>query len=512
MGSLKQDLIDQGMELRETHISQVFLSERAVYKVKKPVRLGFLDFSTLSLRRQFCEAEVTLNQRLAPDVYRGVVPIVRDAAGVHRLDAPGEPVEWAVVMRRLPETAAADRRLQDGRLTRDDVSKLARHLALFHARARCDAETAQFGAHANIEANVRENFDQTRQSALACLQEREFAALEAWQLGFLQAQEARFDARVAAGRIRDGHGDLRLEHCYFEADGSVRIIDCIEFNERFRYADVCADIAFLSMDLTWHEHPELSEDFLAEYARETDDYDLYGLVDFYESYRAHVRAKVSSLQLEDPHLASEARVRTAAQARKYYLLAEACAHEPVERPQLLAVGGMIASGKSTVAEQLGRELHVPVISSDRTRKHLLGVAPLTAIPDAAFSGAYDAETTARTYRELLRRAELVLRSGRSVILDASFRERETRAAAAELARRQGLRFLFVECATDEATLRKRLAERAKGPSVSDGRSELLAAISARSESVTELPAAAHLRVETSRPIEETLAQIAARIA
>jgi uncharacterized protein len=511
MGSLKQDLVDQGMELRETHISQVFLGEHAVFKVKKPVRLGFLDFSTLALRRQFCEAEVTLNQRLAPDVYRGIVPIVRDAAGVHRLDAPGEPVEWAVVMRRLDDAAAADRRLQDGRLTCDDVRKLARHLAQFHAQARSDAETAQFGTHACIAANVRENFEQTRQSALAYLSEREFAALEAWQLGFLQSQQARFAARVAAGRIRDGHGDLRLEHCYFEADGAVRVIDCIEFNERFRYADVCADIAFLSMDLTWHERLELSEDFLAEYARESDDYDLYGLVDFYESYRAHVRAKVSALQLENPDLDSRTRERTAAQARKYYLLAEACTHEPIERPQLLAVGGMIASGKSTVAEQLGRTLHAPVISSDRTRKRLLGVEPLTPLADAAFSGAYDAQTTARTYHELLRRAELVLCSGRWVILDASFRERETRAAAAELARRHGLRFLFIECATDEATLRTRLAERAKGPSISDGRSELFAALSARSEAVNELPAVEHLRVDTSRPLEETLAQIAARI-
>jgi hypothetical protein len=512
MGSLKQDLIDQGLALRETHISWVFLGESEVYKVKKPVQLGFLDFSTLALRKAFCEAEVKLNQRLAADVYLGVAAIVHDAQGVHRIGAAGEPVEWAVVMRKLPDAAAADQRLADGQLSGDDLRKIAGHLAAFHARARSDSETAQYGTHATIAANVRENFAQTRQSARAFLSEHEFAALERWQLAFMQSEAERFGARVAQGRIRDGHGDLRLEHCYLEADGSVRIIDCIEFNERFRYADVCADAAFLSMDLAWHGRTDLSEDFLAEYARQAGDYDLYGLVDFYESYRAHVRAKVSSILVDDEGAASEARERAAAQARKYYLLAEACTHEPLERPQLLAVGGMIASGKSTIAERLAEALHAPVIDSDRTRKRLLGVDPLTPLTDAAFSGAYSPAMTERTYRELLRCAEVVLRSGRSVVLDASFRERESRSAALELARRLGVRFFFIECATDEATLRRRLAERATRPSISDGRAELLTALAAHAESVEELPAPMHLRVDTARPLDTTLAEILASVA
>jgi aminoglycoside phosphotransferase family enzyme/predicted kinase len=512
MGSLKQDLIDQGMALRETHISLVFLGEREVYKVKKPVQLGFLDFSTLALRKACCEAEVRLNQRLAADVYLGTAAIVRDVQGVHRVGAAGEPVEWAVVMRKLPDAAAADQRLAGGRLSSADLGKIAAQLGTFHAGARSDAETAQFGTYTTIAANVRENFEQTRQSARAFLSEQEFAALERWQLAFLQTERERFNARVAQGRIRDGHGDLRLEHCYLEPDGCVRIIDCIEFNERFRYADVCADVAFLSMDLSWHGRADLSENFLAAYARHSGDYDLYGLVDFYESYRAHVRAKVNSILVDDPGIAGDARERAAAQARKYYLLAEACTREPLERPRLLAVGGMIASGKSTIAERLAETFHAPVIDSDRTRKRLLGVEPLTALADAAFSGAYSPAMTDRTYREVLRCAEIVLRSGRSVVLDASFRERETRAAALELAQRLGLGFLFIECATDEATLRRRLAERATQPSISDGRAELLAALSAHAESVDELPAHIHLRLDTGRPLETTLAELFTHVA
>jgi aminoglycoside phosphotransferase family enzyme/predicted kinase len=511
MGSLKQDLIDQGMELRETHISQVFLGETNVYKLKKPVNLGFLDFSTLALRKQCCEAELALNRRLAADVYLGIVPIAPDAQGVHRLGANGEPVEWAVVMRRLAQSAAADQRLLDGALGRDDVALLAQHLAEFHARARCDAETSDFGQVALIEANVRENFQQTRASALEFLTAAELAALEHWQLNFLLQQRACFEARMAAGRIRDGHGDLRLEHCYLERDGQVRIIDCIEFNQRFRYADVCADIAFLSMDLSWHGRQDLSEDFLAQYARAADDYDLYALVDFYESYRAHVRAKVSSMLMDDPNLAADARALAAAQARKYYVLAEACSREPLEPPRLIAVGGVIASGKSTVAENLASLIHAPVIGSDRTRKALLGVEPLTHLGDAAFSGAYDRDVTARTYRELLRRGEVVLRSRRSVILDASFRERDARAAALQLSQRLGVSFLFIECSADAATSRERLAQRAQRPSISDGRAELLDAFMASYEPVVELPADSCMRVDTTQPLAKTLAEIQARL-
>jgi aminoglycoside phosphotransferase family enzyme/predicted kinase len=511
MGSLKQDLIDQGMEPRETHISQVFLGETNVYKLKKPVNLGFLDFSTLALRKQFCEAELALNRRLAPDVYLGIVPIARDAQGVHRLGASGEPVEWAVVMRRLAQSAAADQRLLDGALGRDAVALLAQHLAEFHARARCDAETTDFGRVSLVEANVRENFQQTRAGALEFLTAAEFAALEHWQLKFLLEQRACFEARMAAGRIRDGHGDLRLEHCYLEPDGQVRIIDCIEFNQRFRYADVCADIAFLSMDLSWHGRQDLSEDFLAHYARAADDYDLYALVDFYESYRAHVRAKVSSLLMDDPNLAADARALAAAQARKYYVLAEACSREPLEPPRLVAVGGVIASGKSTVAEGLARLIHAPVIDSDRTRKRLLGVDPLTPLTDAAFSGAYDRDVTARTYQELLRRAEVVLRSRRSVILDASFREREARLAALELSQRLGVSLLFIECSADAASSRERLAQRAQQSSISDGRAELLEAFVASYEPVVELPAESCMRVDTTRPLADTMAEIQTRL-
>ncbi|MET0385831.1 MAG: kinase, partial [Polyangiales bacterium] len=212
MGNLTEDLLALGMTLRETHISRVFLADERVYKLKKPVQLGFLDFSTLAQRKHFCEVEVELNRRLADDVYLGVVPITREAGGVHRLGGEGEPVDYAVEMRRLSDANAADVRLREGQLSAADVTRIAERVAAFHAAARCDAETAQYGSAAAIETNVVENFEQTRESAQAFLAAPELAAIERWQRGFLQRERARFALRVTQGRIRDGHGDLRLEH------------------------------------------------------------------------------------------------------------------------------------------------------------------------------------------------------------------------------------------------------------------------------------------------------------
>lgn len=500
MGSLLRDLAAQGFELRETHISLVFLRGDRVYKVKKPVELGFLDFSTLDRRKKFCELEVELNSRLAQGVYLGVVPITRDAAGRHQLQGEGEPVEYAVEMQRLDDADAADVRLEAGRLSHADLERIAVLLAQFHAAARCDAETAKYGAREVIEGNVRENFEQTRNSAPELLDRSELEAIERWQFGFVAEREAVFEQRIASGHVRDGHGDLRLEHCYLRPDG-VAIIDCIEFNERFRYGDVCADLAFLAMDLNWHDRRDLAEALLAYYASASGDYDLYAVVDFYQSYRAYVRGKVSAILERQAH-SEEDRAHAAALARKYYLLAEACTREPLDQPRLIAVGGMIASGKSSVANLLGRLVSAPVLSTDRMRKRLAGVQPLTALRDAAFDGNYAPARTAAVYAELLRCAEVILKSGRSVVLDASFRDRAQRTAARELARRNGVTFTFVETSASEDVLRARLAEREKAPSVSDGRIEVFDAFRARFDAVEELSPAEHLKIETTRTLSE----------
>lgn len=509
MGTLKEDLTRRVQALEETHISLVFLDAEDVYKVKKPVDLGFLDFSTLARRHDACEAEVRLNRRLAPGVYLGVVPVTRDRRGEHRLGGDGEVVDWAVHMRRLPAGRRADHLLGAGRLDTDDVDRIARHVADFHHRARSDGETARFGTVEAIRYNVRENFRQTRESVDEHLRPEEAAEIESWQLGFLEAHAARFAARIDADRVRDGHGDLRLEHVYLNAGERepVTIIDCIEFNERFRYADVAADVAFLSMDLAWHGRVDLAERFLATYARATGDYDLYPLIDFYESYRAYVRGKVAAILAADETAGPEARERAAGEARRYFLLALASERRSLLPPAVVAVGGMIASGKSTLADALAHEMAAPVIDSDRTRKQLIGVEETARLYDPAFAGAYTPAKSEAVYDELLRRAAEVLASGRPVILDASFRSRAYREAARRLARDHDVPFHLVECRAPLDTLKERLRRRARQTGVSDGRLEILADFAARWEPVDELDAEEHLPLDTTRPIAESLARL-----
>ncbi len=503
--SLRTDLTTSGLELVETHISWVFLDERDVWKVKKPVDFGFLDFTTADKRRRACEAEVELNRRLAPDVYLGVVPITRDEAGRHELDGDGETVDWAVHMRRLPDADRADVRLADGRLATERIDDLAARLAVFHARSRCDEETASYGSVDAIGRNVHENFEQTRDTVNDYLTAEQAEEIEEWQRRFLTENAQAFAARIDSGKVRDGHGDLRLEHVYFDhRDRPPTVIDCIEFNERFRFADVCADVAFLAMDLAWHGRVDLAERLLAAYAREANDYDLYPLVDFYESYRAYVRGKVATMLAADVDADTAARERAGAEARRYFLLALASERRPLLRPAVVAVGGLIAAGKSTVAQRIAAELSAPVVGSDRTRKHLLGVEPEVKVHVPAWRKGYTPERTAQVYEEVLRRGAAVLRSQRPVVLDASFRSRHHRKAARRLAADHGVPFTFVECRTEIEILKERLRRRAQTTSVSDGRLEILDDFAASWQPVDELPASEYVMLDTSRSLDDNV--------
>jgi predicted kinase len=312
----------------------------------------------------------------------------------------------------------------------------------------------------------------------------------------LEREAARFRRRVAQGRIRDGHGDLRLEHVYFE-DAEPLVIDCVEFNPHLRQGDVAGDVAFLAMELTARSRADLAERFLAAFAQESDDADLYGVVDFYAAYRAWVRGKVAALLAADPTTPPERAARKAAEAERLFALAGTFAAPRPGAPPLIAVGGLIGTGKSTLAEALSEALGVPVLSSDRVRKRLAGVRPTERAPAAVYAPAF----TARTFDEMFRLAGVVLDSGRGVVLDATFRDRARRRAARALARRRGRPFLFVETACAEATIRERLGRRALGPSVSDADQSLLARVRAEFEPVTELEPGEHVRVDTTGPPE-----------
>jgi hypothetical protein len=499
------------MELRETHISWVFLGDKDAFKVKKPVSLGFLDFGTIEKRRRACEAEVQLNRRLAPDVYLGVVPVTLDASGRHRFGGEGATVDWAVHMKRLPDAHRADVRMERNELGGEDVERIAERVARFHRECGASETAAQFGTVDAIRFNVIENFEQTKASIHRYLDPDQVKELEVSQLRFLKERRSLFEERLRRGRVRDGHGDLRLEHVYLDENGEVAILDCIEFNERFRFADVCADVVFLAMDLAWHRRVDLAERLIARYARDADDYDLYPLADFYQSYRAFVRGKIASMTASEETASLKARERAAAEARRYFLLALASERKPLVPARVVAIGGVIASGKSTFASALGREMPAPVVDADRTRKHLAGVAAEHPLPERPWSGFYSQEFTKQVYSELCRRGSAVLESGRPVVLDASFRARAQRAEAKRLASNNGVPFVFVECRAPDELCRKRLREREKTRSVSDGRLEVFDDFVRSWEPVEELDPSEHVVVDTSEPIALSLEALRRKI-
>ncbi len=491
------------VSLRTTHASWVFLAGDHAWKVKRPVNYGFLDFRTPEARHRACQDEVRLNRRLAPDIYLGVVPVLKTSHGyVIDADSDGQVVDWAVRMRRLPDESSAAALLARGELDSATLEVLAERLAIFFAGA---PSTPQFGTPTVLCLNVTQNFEEVAPFVGDLLAQATLDEVEAFQMSLLTQHVERFVGRVSGDRIREGHGDLRLEHVYFVPIPGGRprptIIDCIEFSERFRCGDSAAEVAFLAMELEAAGRPDLAAGFVARYAEASDDFGLYGVLDFYLSYRAWIRAKVAALVAADPTTRADLRSRKRAEASRDFRLARSFGGEPLHRPCLIVVGGVIGSGKSTLAAALGRALAMPVSGSDRTRKLAAGLAP------TARGGAdlYDPEQTERTYAEIIARATEVLTSGRGAILDATFSAHRWRQAAAAAAQAANANFVFIEarCA-DPGSLRPRLAARRGAPSVSDATDELLDEFLHRYEPLSPSDPGPSFSIETSGPPSASL--------
>ena len=507
-GALVRDLLrpeaypppaPSGVELRHTHASWVFLTEGEAWKVKRPVDYGFLDFSTVEKRRHCCEEEVRLGRRLAPDVYTGVVPIYAGPAG-HGFVERGAVVDHAVRMRRLPDGDSASMLLASGRLGPQHIERLAERLARFYAEAPA---TPALGAPSVLASHMEENHSQSLPSAGRFLDGELVERLHQWQREAHAALSPRLEQRAAAAR--DGHGDLRLEHVYFE-DGDpdlVRVIDPIEFNPRLRCGDPALDVAFLAMDLEANHRGDLAAWLLSSFARAANDYDFYPVVDLYLSHRAWVRAKVACFVASDPRTAPAKVNRKAREAASFLALAASYLRHPPQSAPVIAVGGVIGSGKTTLAAALGLALELPVVSSDLTRKHLAGLAAT----EAGGAALYSDEHTRRTYAELCRRAGAVLDSGRGVILDATFAAPATRAQTRAIAHQAGRPFRLVELDCDDQTLRRRLGRRHDGASVSDARADRLGSFRRSYRAPDELPSRERLLLDGTLPVEELVRRV-----
>jgi aminoglycoside phosphotransferase family enzyme len=303
----------------QTQMSFVFIAGDFVYKVKKPVNLGYLDYTTLEKRRFFCQREVELNRRLCPEAYLGVVPVVK-AKGRISLGGRGKVIDYAVKMRYLPQDRMMNVLLAANQVSTEMVTRVAQRLVDFHQKAETSATISAFGDIETIRVNTEENFDQTEKSIGRTISPEKYQRIKNYTRRFIENNVSLFRQRVAEGRIRDCHGDLHAAHICF-TDG-ICIYDCIEFNDRFRYCDTASEIAFLAMDLDHYGRADLSRAFIRAYVAASQDEEILKLLNFYKCYRAYVRGKVESFKLDDPYIAEEEKTKTLAIARKYFELAE----------------------------------------------------------------------------------------------------------------------------------------------------------------------------------------------
>jgi len=493
------------IDLVQTHISYVFLAGELVYKIKKPVNFGFLDFTTLEKRKYFCEREVILNRRLCPEIYLGVVPVVEEDGAAY-FEREGEPVEWAVKMKRLPEEGMMPRLIREGRLKREHIDLIVEKLVPFYQEAETGPEVNKYGSLEAISFNVEENFSQTKDFVGKALAPHRYEHIVSWSRNFMRERASLFEERVAEGYIRDGHGDLYSANiCFDEPRRKVYIFDCIEFNDRFRCGDVAQDLAFLAMDLDFHKLRDFSRYFIDRYVELSGDRKLLEILDFYKCYRAYVRGKIGCFTWASPEVEDKMREKSLEDARRYFDLAYLYAEG---RPFLVVIFGLSGTGKSTLARALTEKLLANYYNSDIVRKRLLGIPPEEHHYEPFGKGIYSEEMTRRTYEALAEFAAEDLAEGRDVVLDATYRSRAFRKLVFEKVKGLPVEVLFVQCVAPDEVIRKRFEERAlKTGEPSDGRWEIYVKQKEVFEPPTEIPPENLLVLETTRPVEELVQEV-----
>jgi uncharacterized protein len=507
-----------GVRAIQTHISWVFIASPFVFKVKKPVNLGFLDFSTLEKRHYFCQREIQLNRRLCPEIYLDAVLIYETDAGFS-FKSPGKTVEYAVQMRELPHGCFLIELLEKNLVGEREINRVISSLHRFYQAETPTAEIEQWGTPEKLKISTDENFTQVEPFIGKTISPTAFEAIRHYTNQFYKLNEKLFRDRIQQHRILDCHGDLHLDHVHLTPEATT-IFDCIEFNDRFRFIDIANDLAFLAMDFDFEGRSDLGNLLLRNAAREVGDAGMLRIANFYKCYRAFVRGKVESIQATEKETTN--RQEHEKQAARYFRLALRYAIAGSE-PLILVMMGRVGTGKSTIAKRLAGELNWPAFSSDEIRKTLAGVPLTQRTPSELRNKIYSPQMTRRTYKTLAKdglaaigcsrgRRPRPLQSHNGVILDATFSTGARRKFLRDECKKTNVQSQFVELEVDPNEIKKRLKARdQKTAETSDARLEDFQRLIAAYEAPSEL-APGLIRVSATTSVSDTVKTILLRLA
>ncbi len=490
------------VRLIQTHTSWVFLTGEFAYKVKKPVNFGFLDYTTLSARKFFCREELRLNCQLSPDIYLEVLPITA-SRGMLRFGGKGRVVDYGLKMIELPQSSIMTEQLKRGGVMFEHIDEIARTIADFHQHAERGREVSQYGSSEIIKLNWDENFAQTMEFRGKTITYRAFDEIKQTVEKFIREKRHRFRHRREAGFVRKCHGDLHSKNVF--VGDEVHIFDCIEFNPRFSCSDVASEIAFMVMDLDFWGRRDLASFFVERYLVYSRDVGLLRLLDFYKCYRAYVRGKVTSFNLNDIGIPEDAKAEAKATARKYFKLSERYARQLQSEPKLVVMIGLPGTGKSYLARRIADRFDAFHLLSDSIRKQLMGVPVGTHRFNEDGKGIYTQRVGKRTYAEMMRRARMFLCAGHSVVMDATFLHEDSRASVRTVARRAGVPILFVYTYCPDKTVAGRIQRRVRRYGFSDATMKVYRAMKSR---FTPPRASRDLvRIDTRQPVSSSVARI-----
>ncbi len=487
------------IDRRETHVSHVFLAGDYAYKMKKAVNFPFLVATELSQREHFCELELTLNRRLAPDIYLDKVPIVETPEGL-QIGGKGKTVEWVVKMNRLPDGMMLDQLMAKKKVVLEDMQNMADRLMPFFKKAERGAAIDAYGTPEKVAELVLGNVAECEMFLGTLLDEADKRFIVQAYKQFLVLHQDTLAKRVNQKRIIDGHGDLRCENiCMTDP---VNIFDCVEFQPAFRCGDVLNDLSFLVMDLEFRGQPELGDVLVERYRSAFKDTSLDKMLPFYKCHRSLVRGKVRGFawdQLKDTPEGK--RIKTL--SRKHFKLGRQYA-EQFSQPRLILVGGLIGSGKSTLGGKLADAFGAEWLRSDEIRIKEFGEH--RSDTNGFSNGLYAPQVSDKVYKRMISKAEKALRAGQSVVCDATFSKVEGRVALHELATKHGASFHFFECTVPKAVALERIAKRAAEKSdISEAKPEHYDRLKKGYEPVEEFTAEQWTKLSDNRAAEETYA-------